>query len=201
LGGQILRLESASYILKTMEDADASLDWGRWTANPTTARLLNAVPREMSVEERRAYIAKFDSRSNYLLGIWRRETGQLIGFWSIYVNAERSEFSLNVLVGSADDRDQSALKESRDLLYPYFFEDVGLETARCSASARNEQMIAFLKRQRWAHEGTVRKPSATGAGFADILHFRLTRDVWRKRCSDERAEGRIETETGPARSP
>lgn len=197
MGGQILRLESANYILKTMEDADASLDWGRWTANPTTARLLNAVPREMSVAERRAYIAKFDGRANYLLGIWRRETGQLIGLWSIYVSEERREFSLNVLVGSADDRDQSALKETRDLFYPYFFEDVGLEAARCSASARNVQMIAFLKRQRWTHEGTVRKPSAAGEGHTDILHFRLTRDVWRERCAAEQSDAGLTNRNGP----
>jgi RimJ/RimL family protein N-acetyltransferase len=198
LVGQIQKLESTNYILRSMQDAHANLDWGRWTANPTTARLLNAAPREMSVAERRAYIARFDSRTSYLLGIWRRADDQLVGFWSIYVDSERSAFSLNVLVGSADDRDQSALKETRDLLYPYFFEELGLENALCSATARNEQMIAFLKRQRWAHEGTVHKPSASGAGLTDILHFRLTREAWRKRCADERAS---ETETGPLRGP
>jgi RimJ/RimL family protein N-acetyltransferase len=201
LGGQIHRLESANYILRTMQDADADLDWGRWTANPTTARLLNAAPREMSIAERRAYIARFDCRTSYLLGIWRRANDQLVGLWSVYVDPQRSAFSLNVLVGSADDRDQSALKETRDLLYPHFFEELGLENALCSATARNEQMIAFLKRQRWTHEGTIHKPAATGSGLTDILHFKLTREAWRKRCADEEAERSAKTETGPAKGP
>lgn len=188
MGGHIQRIESANYILRSMQDGDADLDWGRWTANPTTARLLNAAPREMSIAERRAYIAKFDAQTSYLLGIWRRSDNQLVGFWSIYVDLARSAFSLNVLVGSAQDRDQSALKETRDLLYPYFFEELGLENALCSATARNEQMIAFLKRQRWTHEGTVRKPSAGSSGQTDILHFKLTREAWRKRCAAEQAE-------------
>jgi RimJ/RimL family protein N-acetyltransferase len=201
LGGQIHRLESVNYILRTMQDADADLDWGRWTANPTTARLLNSAPREMSVGERRAYIGRFDSQTSHLLGIWRRADDQLVGFWSIYVDPKRSAFSLNVLVGSADDRDQSALKETRDLLYPYFFEELGLENALCSATARNERMIAFLKRQRWTHEGTVHKPSASGGGLTAILHFKLTREAWRERCADEGAKRASRTETGPAKGP
>lgn len=181
-----------------MQEADADLDWGRWIANPTTARLLNAAPREMSIAERRAYIARFDSRTSYLLGIWRRADDHLAGFWSIYIDPKLNAFTLNVLVGSADDRDQNALKETRDLLYPLFFEQLGLENALCSVTSRNEQMIAFLKRQRWTHEGTIQKPSATGSGSTDVLHFKLTREAWRQRCADEQVSDK---ETGPTRGP
>jgi len=156
----------------------------------------------MTVEQRRAYIARFDSRSSYLLGIWSKASSNLVGCWSIYVDTQRSAFVLNVLIGSPDDREQSALKETRDLLYPYFFDEVGLENVECSVTARNEKMIAFLTRQRWTHEGTVRKASATGAGTAEVLRFRLTREAWRARCADEQAGcSRPETETGPAKGP
>src|SRR5262245_53023739 len=164
-----------------MELADAELDWGRWTANPTTARMLNSAPRALSVEDRQAYIKSFDSRANHLLGIWEKAQGELVGIWSIYVDAQRKEFLINVLVGSSDRRHQGAVKETRFLIYRHFFDVLGMESVCCSVSAQNQQMIDFLLANRWQRAGVSRKSSASGSGSVDIHQFRMTRDVWRSR--------------------
>lgn len=176
-----IRLESENFVLKTMEIPDAELDWGRWTANPTTARMLNAPRRVLSLTERQAYVSSFDSGNNHLLGIWEKPGGDLIGLWSIYVDEQRKEFLLNVLVGSSERRHNGALKETRHLIYQHFFEALGLESARCSVSAQNQQMIDFLLALQWERTGVSRKPSASGAGSVEIQQFRLPREVWRKR--------------------
>lgn len=183
--GAKLSLNSATYLLRTMEMADAELAWGRWTENPTTARLLNTTARAMTVTERRAYIAAFDSRSSYLLGIWEQSSNDLVGFWSIYVDQQRKEFLLNVLVGSSDRRHKGAIKETRHLIYQHFFEGLGMESVRCSVTGQNHQMIAFLLEHRWVREGASRKPAASGSGAVDIHHFRLTRDIWRARRAED----------------
>lgn len=183
-----IRLESKHYLLRTMAPPDAELDWGGWLANPTTARLLNTLPRAMSLEERRAYVARFDSLSSHLLGIWERASGEFVGFWSIYVNDASKEFLLNVLVGSTNDRHKGALKETRYLIYEHFFDVLGMNGVRCSVAGTNAQMIAFLNQNRWSHEGVVRKPASDGAGSVDIHHFRMSRDVWRERREALREE-------------
>lgn len=172
-----------------MELGDAALDWGRWTANPTTARMLNAAPRVLSVAERQSYINSFDSRTGHLLGIWEKEHGELVGFWSVYVDEQRKEFLLNVLVGSSDRRHNGAVKETRHLIYRHFFEDLGMESVCCSVAGQNQQMIDFLLAHQWQRTGTARKPSAAGTGSVEIHQFRLTRDVWRRRASQSENDG------------
>jgi RimJ/RimL family protein N-acetyltransferase len=175
-----IRLESKNYLLRTMGPEDAELDWGEWLASPTTARLLNTVPRALSFDERKAYVVRFDSQTSHLLGIWERASGEFVGFWSIYVDERSKEFLLNVLVGSTNDRHKGALKETRYLIYEHFFDVLGMNAVRCSVAGRNEQMIAFLKENHWIHEGNVRRPTPDG-GSVDILHFRMTRDIWLQR--------------------
>ena len=182
--GAPVRLESANFVLRTMTVADADLDWGSWLSNPTTARMLNAAPRKLELAERRAYVGKFDSRESYLLGIWRKVGDRLVGFWSIYVDPERKEFLFNVLIGSSDDRDRGAQKETSDLIYAHFFDVLGMDAVLCTVAGQNEQMIAYLKRRRWTQTGVSQRPSANGDRLIDIHHFRLSKEDWRARFDE-----------------
>ena len=175
-----LRFETANYVLRTMEHEDAERDWGDWMANPATAGLLNASPRALSVEARRTYIKRFDGRSAYLWGIFRKSSDVLVGVWSIYVNNVRKEYLLNVLIGPQDERSHGALTETRDIIYRYFFDDLGLKAGNCTVLARNTYMVERNKRRGWTVERTSLKPSTTGSALVEIIHFRLTRDAWRR---------------------
>jgi RimJ/RimL family protein N-acetyltransferase len=176
--GEKIHLEDAGFILRTMEPADARLDWGGWLANPATARLLNTTPRTMNEAERAAYIARFDGRSCHLLGIWEKESGAFIGFWAIYVDEPYREFLLNVVVGDLGARAKGAQKDTCDLIYEHFFNTLGMAAVRCTVSDRNDRMIDHLIRRRWTHVGTTVKP---GTPPATIHAFRLSREDWRAR--------------------
>ena len=181
MSGVKIRLESTHYLLRTMEAADAALDWGRWLANPATARMLNAKPRTLSEDERRAYIERFDSRTSHLLGIWDRETEAFVGFWSVYVDERSKEFLINVLVGSNEHRHQGALKETRYHIYRHFFDTLGLNAVRCTVVGSNKKMIAFITENRWIEIGITRGPALDGTGMINIHQFRLGREVWEER--------------------
>lgn len=182
--GEPIRLESQHYLLRSMEDADALLEWGDWTADPATARALNTSPRHLDIAERQRYIASFDRRTKHLLGIWEKTGGTLVGFWSLYVDESTKEFLFNVLVGENDARAKGALKETRDLIYEHFFNARGMKAVRCTVVSTNEQMIAFLKRNHWVQAAASRREAASGGGSVEVLAFRLTRENWRKRFSE-----------------
>ena len=181
MSSEKIRLESTHYLLRTMELSDAALDWGDWLANPATADLLNAKPRKLSVDERRGYIARFDSRKSHLLGIWDRQTDAFVGFWAVYVDEQNKEFLFNVLVGSNEHQHKGALKETRYLVYCHFFDTLGMNAVRCTVSGSNKKMIAFNIGNRWTEVGITRKPTPDGSGSVDIHHFRLAREVWEER--------------------
>lgn len=181
--GEKTRLESAGHILRTMEAADAALDWGGWLANPTTARMLNTTPRTLSLSEKQGYIAQFDSKAAHMLGIWEKGSDRLVGFWSIYVDEISKGFLLNVLVGVEDARAKGAQDDTCDLIYEHFFDQMGMKAVRCTVFQSNEKMIAHLAQRRWTRAGSSEKESATGAQPVKIYLYRLTRDDWRARVT------------------
>jgi len=179
---QKIHLQSANFVLRTMEIADADRDWGRWLADPLTAHMLNAMPKALSLEERTAYVRSFDSRACHLLGIFEKARGEMVGFWSIYVDERQKAFLLNVLVGSVERRHHGAVKETRHLLYRHFFETLGMERAQCSVAAQNKRMIDFLLANCWKRTGMGRSAAASGSSEVDIHLFELTREAWRQRA-------------------
>lgn len=184
--GEKICLESANHLLRTMEPADALLDWGGWSANPTTARLLNAAPRAMSVGERQAYIARFDSKARHLLGIWEKDSARLVGLWAIYVNEAAREFLLNVLVGVGDARAKGAQDDTCELIYEHFFDRLDMLAVRCTVSERNEKMIRHLLQRRWTRVGASERESVAGERAVAIHLFRLSREDWRARVAEGR---------------
>jgi RimJ/RimL family protein N-acetyltransferase len=97
----------------------------------------------------------------------------------VYVDPKRSEFLVNVLIGERDARAKGARTQSREVVYRYFFEDMDLATARASVLSRNTEVLAGMAKRGWIEEHTSHKPDASGEGFVEIRHFRLTRDAWR----------------------
>ncbi|MCE9522656.1 MAG: GNAT family N-acetyltransferase [Alphaproteobacteria bacterium] len=186
--GAKICLESADHVLRTMEPADAELDWGGWLANPATARMLNTTPRTLSLSDKQRYIAKFDSKAAHLLGIWEKGSDRLVGFWSIYVDEIGKEFLLNVLVGVDDARAKGAQDDTCDLIYEHFFDRLGMKAVRGTVSQSNAKMIAHLAQRRWTRIGSSEKAAATGAKPIKIYLYRLTREDWRARVAGGRRE-------------
>jgi len=182
-----ITLDTPNYRLRTLRPDDACESWTRWLLDPDAARNLNTTPRVMSIEQIRAYIARFDSRTNFLFGIFDKETDALVGIRSVYVDRERRSFVDNILIGEVSARGKSARRESSDAMWRYLFEDLDLTCCRCAILAENEHMLAVVKQRGFVHEHTSHRPSATGTGQLELRHFRLDRDTWRQKQKEQAA--------------
>jgi RimJ/RimL family protein N-acetyltransferase len=178
---RLIRLETPHYLLRTLEPDDATASWGDWLTDSAAAQNLNARPVRLSIEAIRDYVEKFDRMTAHLLGIFVKDTNALIGIRSIYVDWTQREFLVNVLVGESEARNKGARGETRTVMYRYFFEELGLDAARCSVVSTNAPMLAVMARNGWLHEHVSRKPNANGEGNVELHHFRLTRDAWRQK--------------------
>lgn len=173
--------ETPNYIVRTIEPADANERWCKWLLDPVAQRQLNAAPVEFTMEQLHAYIARFDGVRAHLTGIFEKPSGRLVGIRSIYVDLAKKEFLFNVLIGEPDDRGKRARTESLEVVFPFFFEELGMLAARCSILADNEQMLALVISRRWTLERTELKTAANGGPPRKLHHFRLTREAWRAR--------------------
>jgi RimJ/RimL family protein N-acetyltransferase len=184
---RIIRLETPHHIVRTVELTDATERWCKWLLDPEAGRVLNMAPTEMSMDQLRAYIARFDRSTSHLLGIFDKQSGLLVGIRSLYIDYDTKEFLDNILIGEPDERGKFARSESTDAILPYFFEELGLESSRCTILGHNAQMLDIVVRKGWVHERTDAKPSSTGGPPVEVRHYRLTRESWRQKMR-ERAQ-------------
>lgn len=175
-----IRLETPHFVLRSIEPEDASPEWTQWLNDPTAARMLNTAPRAMSMEQIQDYIGSFDGKSDHLLGIFEKDNGALIGIRAVHIDWQYKEFLINILVGDTAARGKGARAETRDALYKYLFEDLELETARCSVLAHNADVLRIMDENGWQHIHTWHKPSAAGGAFVEVRDFSLSRDANRR---------------------
>lgn len=175
----LLALESEHFTLRSLTAEDARLDWGNWLADPATAAAVNAVPRLLSPPERETYLAGMDNRKSFLLGVFEKATGTLVGIWTIYVDWTHREYLLSVMVAPQYGRNQGALTETREPIYRHFFNVLGMEAARISVMASNTYVLERLKRQPWTLEHrSLTRAAGTQEALAEVCHFRMTKAAW-----------------------
>lgn len=187
LAARTIRLETPTYVVRTLQPGDAARDWNDWLTDPQTLRNLNARATTMTEKDLQAYIARFDRTTSHILGIFKKDTDRLIGVRSVYINPARKEFLMNVLIGERGARNQGARSETRDVIYRFFFEEFDLHAARCTVVSTNEAVLRVLARNGWVHEHTDKKSAVTGQGFVELLSFRLTREVWQQKEAEKSA--------------
>ena len=176
-----IRLETPHYILRTMEPSDNMVAGGGWLNDPRTARMLNARQGRIDEEGFRSYVQGFDRVTGHLLGIFEKDGGRLIGMRALYIDQKRNDFLVNVIVGESHARNKGARAETGEAMYRYFFEELGLAAAHCTVLTGNDIILNVMDRNGWVLEQRSQKPAASGQGTVELLHYRLTRDVWRER--------------------
>jgi RimJ/RimL family protein N-acetyltransferase len=174
-----VRVETANYIIRSVEPADVSEGWCEWMMDARATVMLNTTPRRMTQDDIRAYIARFDRKTSHLLGIFEKATGKIIGMRVVYIEPVKREYVVNMLIGEPDARGKGARKETRFAMHNFMFEELDLNAACCTVVGENAEMIAVLAANGWQYEETHTKPRANGIGFVDIRHYRLTREAWR----------------------
>ncbi len=197
---QNIRIETPHFVLRTVEAQDVTPRWAAWLADPEKTRMLNAKPMTLSVEDLHKYLANFDRAKAHCLGIFDRESDEMLGFWEVYVDWVQREFLLNVLMGERPREGLRAREETQHALNFYFFGELGLDAMRCCVLSTNARVLEVLAFNGAVHEHTSHKPSAAGGEPVEILHYRVTKAAWAaaraRRLAREGAEAATEPKRG-----
>jgi len=174
-----IMIDTPNYVVRTLEENDDMGNWGDWLADPNTARMLNAVPKRLTATDFKRYVRTFDRINKHLLGIFRRDGGDLIGMFSNYVDWKRSEFLMNLIIGDIPKRKTHVRHETSWRVNRYFFERLDLKFQRATALATNIPAIRSLEEKQWTLSGRATKPAADGRGNVEILVYTRSREVWK----------------------
>ena len=187
-----IMIDTPNYVVRTLEENDDMGNWGDWLDDPNTARMLNAVPKKATANDFKKYVQRFDRINSHVLGIFRREGGQLIGMWSNYIDWKRSEFLINLIIGDIGERKTHVRHETSWRVNRYFFEQLDLKFQRATTLATNIPAIRALEEKHWTLSARSTKPAADGQGNVEVLLYTRSREVWKSQTpmSDEALLGR-----------
>jgi hypothetical protein len=172
-------IDTPNYVVRTLEETDDMGSWGAWLDDPNTARMLNAVPKKLTADDFKEYVRRFDRISSHLLGIFRREGGEMIGMFSNSIHWERSEFLMSLVIGDIPERKTHVRHETSWRVNRYFFEQLDLKFQRATTLATNIPAIRALEEKLWTLSGRSTKPAADGQGDVEILLYTRSREVWK----------------------
>jgi hypothetical protein len=182
-----ISIDTPNYVVRSLEEADDMGKWCEWINDPETARMLNTEPRRFVQADFGQYVRSFDRINHHALGIFRREGGELIGLWSVYVDWEVSEFLVNVIIGEVPERKTHVRHETAWRVNRHFFEVMDLKFQRANTLATNIPAIRALEEKLWTVSARGKTPSSDGKGHVEILHYTRSREVWKSQTpmSDE----------------
>lgn len=179
--GQLLTLETERYIVRSMTPADVNEDYVRWTKDEEIMAGVNSAPKAMTLQDIRKYVANFNNRTGFHLGIFLKETGRLIGFYSVYYDRRHALGSTNVVVGDKSHWGKGVVLETRAAIIDFLFDRLKVAKIWGSPVARNIPSVFNYKAQGFACEGILKRHRASPSGErVDQFMFALFPEDWRK---------------------
>ena len=184
--GQPLCLETERFVVRTVTRDDVGKNYLGWAKDPEVMVTLNLPPRQLTRLQLVRYVERFNNKTAFHLGIFLKESGRQIGFYSVYYDAANRLAQTNVVVGDREYWGQGVVVETRSAIIDFLFDVLGAEKVWGMPLARNIPSVFNYKAQGFKCEGILRRHRrSVGGGRADQLAFGLLRDEWQARKRGE----------------
>jgi len=154
--GKPIALETKRFLIRSMSERDASGIFRAWIANSELMAALNMPARQLNTGDIQRFIGGFDDRNRYLVGIFARETGGLIGLLLMDVNAAHALVKFSGFIGDRNWRGKQVFEEVGTGLFDELFKQRGLEKATAQVWEKNYAALVPLRRLGFKIEGYLR---------------------------------------------
>jgi len=168
-----ISFETPNCVIRELELSDELELLCEWMSDPDIARGLNAPVGKLTIEDARKYISSHDRIKSHALGVFSKATGKLQGLWAVYVDWERKEFLVNVLLAEKFESEVGGMEETGRPIYALMFDEHGMESLRFSVLASNKRVRERITRE---PEHVTRTSTPDGSGADAIHHFRVSRE-------------------------
>ena len=184
-----LRLDSDNFIVRTATVDDVNERWAGWLNDPVAAMMLNAKPRDFTLEELRQYVLSFDSVDRLLTCVFHRASGKHIGIAIGEYLEDRRKMRPAVLIGEPEFRSMGLLHEMEHVAYELYFDALKVDAIVSNVLEYNEISIAFNESRGWKLMQRVKgaKRSARTGEPVDVLVYEFTREMWERKKAQEGA--------------
>ena len=155
--GKPIHIETERFLIRSMTERDATGVFRAWIANAELMSSLNMPARNLSGGDIARFIAGFDDRSRYLVGIFVRKTQGLIGLLLMDVNTAHALVKFSGFIGDRNWRGKQVFEEVGEGLFDELFAVRGLEKATAQVAEKNYAALVPLRRLGFQIEGFLRQ--------------------------------------------
>ena len=155
--GKPVKVETERFVVRSMNARDAGGIFRAWTSNPELMAALNMPARHLSATDLARFVAGFDDRTRYLIGVFEKRSQGLIGVFLLDVNMAHALGKTAGFVGDRNWRGKQVLEEVGAALFDEFFVERGLEKATAQVWERNYAALVPLRRLGFQIEGFLRQ--------------------------------------------
>lgn len=174
LAGVPIFIETNGFLLRSLTPSDVSASFLTWMNSPEMMEGLNLPPLNLSPQQMAEYVARFDNKHNYFIGIFDKQNGnRLVGFYTIDVNLNHKVGNITAGVGEPGYSGKAVLWATIDALLDHFYLYRDLYKMVARILLKNRRMLfCFVKNPRFVLEATLKDECLAPSGErVDILIF------------------------------
>jgi RimJ/RimL family protein N-acetyltransferase len=154
--GRPVNIETQRFTVRSLTARDVSGVFRLWISNPTVMAALNMPPRRLSQADLERFIASYDDNTRYLVGIFNRATGEIIGAFMLDVTPAHALVKASGFIGDRNWRGKMVFEEVGTGLFDEFFKNRGIEKATAQVWEKNFAALVPLRRLGFKVEGFLR---------------------------------------------
>lgn len=186
--GQKLKITTKRLVMKTMTPGDVNQDYLSWWNDDQLQEGLGHKSRNWTFERAVQHVKSFDNIKGFHLGVYLKETGKMIGFYSMNRDPVQKVSSSTTLIGDKNYWRQGLAKEISETTIGFRFRGMGIEKIEGKVRGDNVASKALLESLGFKKEGVlVKHGPAPGGGRIDITLYGLLKEEWLTRQNKDEA--------------
>lgn len=179
--GAPVHIETNGFVLRSVQPMDVTPHVLNWICSEPMRLGLNLPKLDFSIDTLRAYLASFDNMRQYFIGIFDRENGLMVGFYTLDVNQVHRFANITTGIGEREYLGKALLWKTIDALLDHFFTYRDIDKVGARILAKNYGMLFnFRDNPRFVLEGVLRSECVVQDGSRqDVVVFAAFRETGR----------------------
>lgn len=171
-------LKTDKYILRTLDNSDATHNYLSWLRDPEINRTLDIDGEEQTLQSVADYIASHDNVTDFLFGIFTKESDKHIGNLSLRYHSKHKMAYLGLMIGDKKYWGKGVPLETRSKVVDWIFNELDCNKIEAGCYSINLPSIYNFQKQHWEMEGILKSHRIVDGKSVDLILYGMNKDIW-----------------------
>lgn len=145
-GGKPLAVATERFWLRSIGAEAASARLQEWLGDQDVLEGINLPKVDWTIERLRNFLAAYDNRARYAIGIFQKAPSTLIGFYTVDVNLQHKRAMLTAVIVDRASRGSDLIFETTRALNFHLFDHRDIDKISVGVLATNRRMLFHMMR-------------------------------------------------------